>query len=109
LHGEGRAGATHIPRPSRKLLQKHLRGMTEPRRGAVLGRVRRFGVGRTCGHHFFRSSMSRTRDRLRPRSMQKITTFLMFPSGLEDAVKRYVAIFEKYGSKIVSTGKGPDG
>jgi predicted 3-demethylubiquinone-9 3-methyltransferase (glyoxalase superfamily) len=41
--------------------------------------------------------------------MQKITTFLMFPSGLEDAVKRYVSIFEKYGSRIVTTGKGPDG
>lgn len=40
---------------------------------------------------------------------QKVTTFLMFPSGLEEAVKRYVAIFEKYGSKIVSTSKGPDG
>jgi predicted 3-demethylubiquinone-9 3-methyltransferase (glyoxalase superfamily) len=42
-------------------------------------------------------------------STQKITTFLMFPHGLEDAVKRYVSIFEKYGSKIVSSGKGPDG
>lgn len=41
--------------------------------------------------------------------MQKITTFLMFPHGLEDAVKRYVSIFERYGSKVVSTGKGPDG
>lgn len=42
-------------------------------------------------------------------STQKITTFLMFSQGLEEAVKRYVAIFEKYGSKIVSSGKGPDG
>ena len=41
--------------------------------------------------------------------MQKIMTFLMFPSGLEEAVKRYVSTFEKYGSRIVSTGKGPDG
>lgn len=41
--------------------------------------------------------------------MQKITTFLMFPAGLEDAVKRYVAIFERYGSKIVNSGKGPNG
>lgn len=40
---------------------------------------------------------------------QKITTFLMFPQGLEDAVRSYVAIFEKYGSKIVSMSKGPDG
>src|SRR6476620_12121238 len=53
------------------------------------------------------------RDRVRSfvleGTMKKITTFLMFPDSLEEAVKRYVSIFEKYGSKIVSSRKGPDG
>src|SRR5262245_54440297 len=60
--------------------------------------------------HFSQRELSDRASLPRPRTMQnKITTFLMFPHSLEEAVKRYVAIFEKYGSKIIKSGTGPDG
>ncbi len=39
--------------------------------------------------------------------MQKITPFMMFSNGAEEAVKHYTSIFKN--SKIISSSPGPDG
>ena len=39
--------------------------------------------------------------------MQKITTFLMYNSGAEEAAKHYASVFKN--AKVTSVGRGPDG